>query len=86
MVRRSPFHLDCTGILPECGCTCGKCLKEMKCILGGTWGVSRLYREGDGIVVEHDASMVTEDQLMDIFRDLPSFYHSHFIPSATNHS
>jgi hypothetical protein len=54
----------------------------MKSVFGRTPGVSRFYREGDGVVVEHDASMVTVEQLLDIFRDLPSFYHHHFIPSV----
>jgi hypothetical protein len=40
----------------------------MQAVFGGTPGVSRFYREGDGVVVEHDASMVTAEQLMDIFR------------------
>ena len=82
MIRRSAFHLDCTAILAECGCKCGRCIEEMKSIFGGTPGVSKLYREGGGVVVEHDASVVTVEQLMDIFRGLPSFYRNHFAPSV----
>ncbi len=51
-------------------------------MFGATPGVSRFYREGDGVVVEHDASVATVEQLMDIFRGLPSFYRTHFIPSV----
>ena len=82
MTSRTAFHLDCTAIIAECGCTCGRCIDEMKSVFGGTPGVSRFYREGDGVVVEHDASMVTAEQLMDIFRGLPSFYQSHFVPAV----
>ncbi len=81
MVNRTAFHLDCTPIIPACGFTCGKCIEEMKSIFGGTPGVSRFYREGQGIVVEHDSSVVAVEQLMEILRGLPSFYRGHFVPS-----
>jgi hypothetical protein len=81
MTSRSAFHLDCTAILAECGCKCGRCIEEMKSVFGRMPGVSRFYREGPGVVVEHDASVITVEQLMDVFRGLPSFYRSHFIPS-----
>jgi len=54
----------------------------MESVFGGTPGVSKFYREGDGVVVEHDADVVTPEQLMDIFRALPSFYENHFVPSV----
>ncbi len=82
MTTRSAFDLDCTAILPECGCNCARCIEEMKSTFGGTPGVSKFYREGGGVVVEHDASVVTVEQLMDIFRGLPSFYRNHFVPSV----
>ena len=82
MTGRTAFHLDCTPVLAECGCTCGKCIEEMKAVFGGTRGVGRLYREGHGVVVEHDAGVVTAEQLTDIFRGLPSFYKSRFVPSV----
>ena len=82
MASRSLFHLDCTSILAECGCTCAKCIEEMKSVLGGTPGVSGFYREGDGVVVEHDPNVIAVDQLLDVFRDLPSFYQAHFVPSV----
>jgi hypothetical protein len=75
--------LDCTANLAECGCACERCIEEMKVVFGGTRGVSRFYREGDGVVVEHDASVVTAEQLMEIFGGLPSFYRNHFVPSVT---
>lgn len=82
MTDRTAFHLDCTPVLAECGCTCGKCIDEMKSVFGKTTGVSKFYREGPGVVVEHDASVVTAEQLLDIFRGLPSFYQNHFVPSG----
>jgi len=81
MTSRTAFHLDCTPIIPACGFNCGKCIDEMKAVFGGTRGVSGLYREGGGVVVEHVASVVTAEQLMDVFRGLPSFYENHFVPS-----
>jgi hypothetical protein len=53
----------------------------MKSVFGGTRGVSKFYREGDGVVVEHDSSVIAVEQLMDIFRSLPSFYQGRFIPT-----
>jgi hypothetical protein len=85
MISRTVFHLDCTGILAECGCTCGTCIAEMKAVFGGTPGVSKFYREGNGVVVEHDASAVTVEQLPEVFRRLPSFYSNHFVPSVMEH-
>lgn len=82
MVSRTAFHLDCTPIIPACGFDCGRCIEEMKAVFGAMQGVSRFYREGDGVVVEHDASVVTAAQLVDIFGRLPSFYESHFMPSV----
>jgi len=82
MTNRAAFYVDCTPIIPACGFTCDKCIKEMTTVFGGMRGVRRFYREGDGVVVEHDASVVTAEQLMDIFRGLPSFYQSHFVPSV----
>ncbi len=82
MTSRTAFHLDCRPIIPACGFTCGKCIGEMKTVFGGTPGVSAFYREGDGVVVEHDTGVVTAEQLMDVFRGLPSFYPNHFVPSV----
>lgn len=81
MTSRSAFHLDCTAILAECGCKCGRCLEEMKSVFGKMPGVSRFYGESGGVVVEHDASVATVEQLLDVFRDLPSFYRSRFVPT-----
>ncbi len=82
MTNRTAFHLDCTPVLAECGCTCGKCIGEMKSVLGGTRGASGFCREGPGVVVEYDPAVVTVEELLDIFRGLPSFYQNHFIPSV----
>jgi len=82
MTSRTVFHLDCTPIIPACGFSCGKCIAEMKAVFGGTRGVSAFYREGHGVVVEHDAGVVAVEQLMEVFRGLPSFYKGHFVPSV----
>jgi hypothetical protein len=82
MIKRTAFHLDCNPVLAECGCTCARCLEEMKTVFGGTAGVSRFYREGPGVVVEHEPGVVTVERLLEIFRGLPSFYEGRFIPSV----
>jgi hypothetical protein len=82
MTSRTAFHLDCTPIIPACEFNCARCIEEMETVFGGTRGVSKFYREGDGVIVEHDASVVTAEQLMDIFRGLPSFHQTHFVPSV----
>ena len=82
MTSRTAFHLDCTPVLAECGCKCGRCLEEMKSVFGRTRGASAFYREGQGVVVEHDPDLVTVEELLDIFRRLPSFYQNHFLPSV----
>ncbi len=82
MTSRTTFHLDCTPVIPECGFQCATCIEEMKSVFGGTRGVSKFYREGDGVVVEHDANVISLDQLLDIFRNLPSFYRGRFIPTV----
>ena len=81
MNSRTEFHLDCSDVIPECGCECGKCIQEMESIFAETHGVSKFYREGDGVVVEHDPAIVAAEQLMNIFKTLPSFYPGNFIPS-----
>jgi len=86
MISRTAFHLDCTGIIAECGCACGRCIEEMKSVFGKVRGVGRLYREGDGVVVEHDASVVTAEQLLEVFGGLPSFYSRRFIASVMANS
>ncbi len=80
MNNRSAFHIDCTAVIPECGFNCDRCIKEMESIFSKTRGVDKFYREGDGVVVEHDSSIITVEQLIDIFKSLPSFYKGFFIP------
>jgi copper chaperone CopZ len=80
MNTRSFFHLDCTGVIPECGFQCDKCVKEIESVLSKTRGVNKSCREGDGILVEHDPDIISAEQLIDIFKRLPSFYKGFFIP------
>ena len=69
-------------MMPECEYNCQRCIEEMESVFAKTEGVSRFYREGDGVVVEHDPSTVAAEQLMDIFKGLPSFYEGSFIPKV----
>lgn len=67
-------------MIPECGFNCDKCIKEIESVLSKTKGADKFYREGDGVVVEHDTSIITAEQLISIFKCLPSFYEGFFIP------
>ena len=55
-------------------------------IFGQMSGVSKFYREGNGVVVEHDAGVVPAEQLLEVFGGLPSFYRRHFVPSVMEDS
>jgi len=48
-------------------------------------GVHRVYIEADGqeqkLIVEHDLAVVTAEQLINVFKGLPSFYEGFFIPT-----
>jgi hypothetical protein len=85
MITRSAFDLDCTPMIPGCGFKCPKCIQEIESTLTSMQGVSRCYLEGEAaeakIVVEHDPTAVTVEQLIDVFRSLPSFYEGCFIPT-----
>ncbi len=83
MMQRSAFHLDCTPIIPACGFDCTRCIDEMRAVFAKTEGVSKFYMEGDGVVVQHDPDVVSVEQLMAIFKILPSFHEGHFIPFLT---
>ncbi len=61
--------------------THGSGAEEVKSIFRGRLGINGFCREGDEVVVEHDTGVVTVEQLMDVFRGLPSFYDNHFVPS-----
>jgi copper chaperone CopZ len=58
------------------------CVQEIESSLTGMRGVGKFYTDGEGVTVEYDAETVTAEQLMDVLKRLPSFYESHFIPSA----
>jgi copper chaperone CopZ len=86
MPSRSAFHLDCTPLTPECGFECSKCIQEIESTVTSIQGVSKVYIEGEGadqkLIVEHDPTTVTAEQLIDIFKGLPSFYEGFFIPTV----
>ncbi len=82
MISRSVFQIDCTGVIPECGFECAKCVQEIGSSLTGMQGVGKFYTDGEGVTIEYDADAVTAEQLMDVLKGLPSFYESHFIPTV----
>ncbi len=85
MENRSVFDIDCTAIIPECGFKCPNCIQEIESVLTGIQGVSKAYIEKAGqeqkLVVEHDPVVVTVEQLINVFKGLPSFYEGFFIPT-----
>ncbi len=82
MKSRTAFGIDCTGVIPECGFECARCVHEISSSLTGMRGVGRFYTDGEGVTIEYDAEAVTAEQLMDVLKGLPSFYESHFIPTV----
>jgi hypothetical protein len=85
MDHRSAFHLDCTAIFPACRFDCARCLAEIQAVFAGVPGVTGLHLEGEGaqarLLLVHDPSLVTAEQLAAILRRLPSFYRASFVPS-----
>ena len=85
MNSRSAFDLDCHPVIPECGFECPKCIQEIESTLTAINGVSKVYvedeSEGGKTIVEHDPATVTVEQLIDVFKGLPSFYKGFFIPT-----
>jgi len=82
---RSAFDLDCNPMIPECGLECPKCIQEIESTLTSMQGVSKVYIEKEGeeqtLIVEHDPGIVTVEQLIDVFKGLPTFYEGFFIPT-----
>ena len=85
MYSRSAFDLDCNPVIPECGFECAKCIQEIESTLASMEGVSKVYVEKEGeeqrLIVEHDPAAVTVEQLIGVFKGLPSFYEGFFIPA-----
>jgi hypothetical protein len=79
VITRSAFHVDCTGIIPECEFKCAKCVQEIQSVLGQMEGVDKCYLEGEALIVEHDPSKVTVEHLMETLGGLPSFYKGFFV-------
>jgi len=78
------FELDCNAVIPECKFQCDKCINEMDGIFKKTEGVINFYTEGEGakmkFIVEYDPNKILVEQLMNIFRQLPSYYKGFFRP------
>ena len=87
MDRRTTFDIDCSGVIPECGFECPKCIEEIESTVTSMEGVRKVYIEKEAeeqkLVVEHDPDTVTVQELIDVFKRLPSFYEGFFIPSVS---
>ena len=81
MISRSVFQIDCTGVVPECGFDCARCVREIGLSLTGMDGVGDFYTDGEGVTIEYDSKVVTPEQLKDVLKGLPSFYERHFVPT-----
>ena len=80
------FHLDCDPVIPECGHQCAKCVEEILSVFGRRDGVSEVFLgkrgETSGIVVRYDSERTSDDQLLNGFRTLPTFYRGRFVPKV----
>ena len=85
MITRTAFDIDCNPVIPECGYSCPKCIQEIETTLSSKDGVSKVYMgeetEEGKVIVEHDSAVTTEDQLIEVFKMLPSYYEGFFIPT-----
>jgi hypothetical protein len=85
MTHRSVFHLDCTAIFPVCRFDCGRCMTEIRSVFARIPGVTGLHTEGEGadtrLIIVHDPSQVTSEQLLEDLRRLPSFCQASFTPT-----
>ncbi len=73
-------------MIPECGYKCVKCLTEIRSVLESRSGVSDVTlgkrRETSGIQVKHDSDVIGVEELLNVFRNLPSFYRGRFVPQV----
>ena len=85
MTASTFFHLDCNGIIPECGYKCAKCIQQITATIGNLPGVSSVSLgkggEVSGIMISHDASEIDTAGLLEALRQLPTFYKGRFVPS-----
>jgi hypothetical protein len=86
MAYHSIFHLDCTAIFPACQFNCARCAGEIQSTLMQVPGVAHLHLEGEGtdakLIIAHDPSQVTCDQLAAVLERLPSFCRASFAPTV----
>jgi len=88
MATRTAFDIDCNPVIPECGFACPKCIQEIETALTCKDGVSKVYM-GEGaeegrIIVEHDSTVTTVDQIIQALSMLPSRYEGFFIPTVSS--
>ena len=85
MAQRSAFHLDCTAVFPACRFDCARCLAEIRSVFAGIAGVTGLHLEGEDaearLIIAHDPSVATVEQLITLLRRLPSFCQASFVPT-----
>ncbi len=83
--RRCVFHLDCSEITPECDRRCDDCISEMKEAFENLEGIREFATEGKGeitkVVIEHETTEVSLEELMGMFEKLPSRFKASFKPS-----
>jgi hypothetical protein len=86
VITRTAFDIDCNPVIPECGFACPKCIQEIEATLSSKDGVSRIYigegAEEGRVIIEHDPAIASVDQLIEVFKKLPSFYEGFFIPTV----
>jgi len=43
MPEKSPFEIDCSAVIPECGYQCDECISEMESTFKKIKGVTNFY-------------------------------------------
>jgi len=68
MMTRTAFEIDCEPVIPECRFACSNCIQEIEATLAREAGVTKVLM-GEGaeegkVIVEHDPTAATVDQLL----------------------
>ena len=85
MSVKSSFDIDCNDLIPECQYQCNECVSEMESTFKKIKGVSDFYLEKEGelqlVIIEHEPQEVSIEQLMEVFRQLPTRFKGFFKPT-----
>ena len=82
MLNRTAIDVDCSELVPACGCECSRCFAEIRQILAAMDGIGRTHIEERGgdrrLLIEHDSTVVVAGQLATALEQLPTFHEGCF--------